>query len=182
MNETDAIILQVLAGDIEAYAEVIRLHQQDVWKVLAAMLLDTLKTEDLTQQTFILAYQHLAEFQRGRDFGRWIKGIARNVARQEMRSRLREERRLELYYHHWLALNESDPNSRHEELLGMTLKDCMQVLPPESARVVEMRYEQSLDFGRIAEALGRTVEATRQHLSRIRIALRDCIEKRIAKA
>ena len=33
----------------------------------------------------------------------------------------------------------------------------------------------------IAAALGRTVEATRQHLARIRVALRDCIQKQLAQ-
>jgi hypothetical protein len=38
-----------------------------------------------------------------------------------------------------------------------------------------------LGFGEIADAIGRTVEATRQQISRIRIMLRDCINQRMAQ-
>ena len=36
-------------------------------------------------------------------------------------------------------------------------------------------------FGQIAAQIGRTVEATRQQLARIRLALRDCIQKQLAQ-
>jgi RNA polymerase sigma-70 factor (ECF subfamily) len=180
-TETDQIILRVLSGDIDAYAEIVRGYQHEVWKVVAALLLDTQRTEDLVQQSFIQAYQHLHRFQPGRDFAPWIKAIARNVVREQMRAQSREGRRLELYYNHWLQFYNAPASTERDELLREALENCAGKLPPAASEMIQLRYHRALSFSEIAATLGRTVEATRQALSRIRLALRDCIEKEIAR-
>ena len=52
-TEVDTIVIRVLGGEIDAYEEIVRAFQQEVWKVVAAMLFNVEKTEDLVQQTFI---------------------------------------------------------------------------------------------------------------------------------
>ena len=178
-TETDAIVLRVLRGDVDAYGELVRHHQEAVWRVVAAMLLNTQQTEELVHRAFLQAYQHLHRFRAGGDFAAWIKAIARNTVRQEIRQRSRTERKLTAYYNHWLAHAEMDAES--EDRRPAALEECARKLPPSSAELVALRYERGLDFAAIAVALGRTVEATRQHLSRIRAALRDCIEKELAR-
>ena len=180
-TETDNTVARVLGGEIDAYESIVRAYQQEVWKVVAAMLFNAERTEDLVQQTFINAYQHLHQYQRGRDFGVWLKEIARNQVRQELRRSAREDRRLEVYYTHLLRAYDAPATSVLEDALAEALRDCTQELPPASAKAVELRYQSGLNFGEIAKLLGRTVEATRQHLARIRLALRDCIEKHQAK-
>ena len=110
MQTTEEIVSRALSGQTEAFGELIRLYQREVWAVITAMLLDKMKTEDLVQQTFVSAYRHLDRFQRERDFGAWIKEIARNQVRQELRSRQREGNRMELYHQHLLTEIE-DPAS-----------------------------------------------------------------------
>ncbi|RYD67895.1 MAG: RNA polymerase sigma factor, partial [Verrucomicrobiaceae bacterium] len=78
--ETDAIVLQVMSGHREAFGELVERYQVDVWRVLVAVLNDGAVTEDLVQQTFVNAFEHLDQYQPGRDFGLWIKTIARNLA------------------------------------------------------------------------------------------------------
>src|SRR5262245_46979243 len=64
---TDDVVGRVLGGETEAFAEIVRRHQRDVWKVAAAMLGDRVGTENLVQQTFINAYERLEQYERGRD-------------------------------------------------------------------------------------------------------------------
>src|ERR1041384_2903274 len=106
-TEVDTIVIRVLGGEIDAYEEIVRAFQQEVWKVVAAMLFNVEKTEDLVQQTFINAYQHLHRYERGRDFGAWLKEIARNQVRQEIRGSSREQRRLEVYQDHVIQTYEA---------------------------------------------------------------------------
>ncbi len=178
--ETDDIVERVLRGEIDAYAEIVRAYQQDVWRIAVAMLLSGSKTEDLVQQTFINAFQHLHRYQRGRDFGLWLKEIARNQVRQEIRRLSREDRRLELYRDS-LARTDPDSLSAKEAALEDALARCTEQLPPAGAKLVRLRYHSALGFGEIATLLGRTVEATRQHLARIRATLRECIQKHLAR-
>ncbi len=177
----DSIVDRVLGGDVDAYEAIVRAYQQAVWKVVAAMLFNTQRTEDLVQQTFIKAFQQLHRYQRGRDFGAWIKEIARNEVRQELRRCAREGRRLEIYQAQLLQTYEESPQLTPEGGLEEALQQCLHHLPPTSAKLVELRYRVALNFGEIASVFGRTVEATRQQLARIRISLRECIEKHLAQ-
>ncbi len=180
-NDTERLIALVLSGQLDAYAEIVQAYQQDVWRVVAAMLLDTQKTEDLVQQTFVNAYRHLDRFEPERDFGRWLKEIARNLVRQELRTRCREDRRLEFYRRHLLSVCGDAAAAEADERLAEALAGCEQKLPANAAELVNLRYRRALDFGQIAAQIGRTVEATRQQLARIRLALRDCIQKQLAR-
>jgi len=179
--ETERCIALVLSGQLDAYAELVQAYQQDVWRVVAAMLLDTQKTEDLVQQAFVNAYRHLDRFEPGRDFGRWLKEIARNLVRHELRTRWREDRRLELYRRHLLSACDDADAADTENRVAEALAGCEQNLPADAANLVNLRYRQALDFGQIASRVGRTVEATRQQLARIRLALRDCIQRKLAR-
>jgi len=180
-QEIDSAVTRVLGGDIDAYEAVVRAYQHEVWKVVSAMLFNGQRTEDLVQQTFINAYQHLHRYQLGRDFGVWLKEIARNEVRQELRRRMREDRRLEIYQTHALETYDASPDSTANDQLEQALQRCAQQLPAASAEVVKLRYQAGRSFVEIAVHLGRTVEATRQHLARIRLGLRECIEKHLAK-
>ena len=90
-QELDDVLTRVLGGHVDAYEAIVRAYQSEVWKVVSAMLFNGQRTEDLVQQTFINAYQHIHRYQLGRDFGIWLKEIARNEVRQELRRRMREE-------------------------------------------------------------------------------------------
>lgn len=177
MESTDALIRRILAGEHELYAELVRRHQSDAWRSVAFFLRDPRATEDLVQQAFVNAFQHLDRFRPGADFGVWIKAIARNLAKQELRTRSREDRRMEVYQ----ELLENRRTEERESAVGEALRLCREKLPERGAEALAMRYERALSFEEIADALGATVNATRQLLSRVRVALRDCIEKRLAQ-
>jgi RNA polymerase sigma-70 factor, ECF subfamily len=177
VEPTDVLISRILKGEMDLYAELVRRHQSEVWRAVAFMLRDPRTTEDLVQQAFVNAFQHLDRFRRGSDFGIWLKAIARNLARQELRTRSREDRRMEAYQ----ELLENRRIEERETAVGDALRLCREKLPGRGAEALSMRYERGLGFEEIASALGATVNATRQLLSRVRIALRDCIEKRLAQ-
>src|SRR5688572_22168578 len=149
-TEADRIVEQVLAGDVEAYAEIVRRYQRDVWKVVTAMLHDAKVTEDLVQQAFVNAYVHLGQYQPGSDLGVWIKSIARNQVRQELRSRSRETRRLEVYRRHLVDRFKDDGlAAQREEVLGDALRRCRESLPEHSAEVLDLRYGKAMGFEQI---------------------------------
>jgi len=180
---TDGLVARIRAGETALYAELVRRHQADVRKVVGALLRDLRSTEDLVQQAFVNAYQHLDRFREGADFAVWIKAIARNLARMELRTRSREGRRLDVYgellERRW---RDEDRAHRRENETGDALRRCKEALGGDGARALSMRYEQGRPFGEISSELGRSVEAVRQLLSRVRVSLRDCIRKRLAES
>ncbi|HYE97862.1 MAG TPA: sigma-70 family RNA polymerase sigma factor [Planctomycetota bacterium] len=180
--EIDRLIARVRAGEVPVYAEIVRACQADVWRVVVGMLRDGRAAEDLVQQAFVNAYEHLDRYRPGADFGAWIKAIARNLVRLELRSRAREDRRLAAY-HDLVEARLDDPAAEARDAeMGEALRRCRELVPPPAAEALSLRYDQGRDFEDVARSLGRTVEATRQLLARVRAALRDCIQKRLAQS
>jgi len=177
--EIDQALGAVRAGRVEAYAVVMRRYQQEVWRIVAFALRDIEATEDLVQRVFIRAYFKLDGFEPGGDFGAWVRAIARNLVREELRRGEREERRLRVYHQHLAArLADDAAAGEREERLRAALADCRGQLSGDAERALAMRYEQDLGFETIARELGRTVAAARQMLARVRLSLRQCIEEK----
>ena len=177
------IIDRVRAGDIDAFGEIVRRHQNDIYRIVAYAMRDRAASEDMIQQAFINAYTHLDRFRPGEDFGAWLRAIARSLVRNELRRSDREARRLRRY-HNWLAAQlETDQRAETaEERLRTDLEKCREGLSEAAAEALSMRYERSMGFEDMARALGRTVEATRQMLTRIRVTLRQCMDGRRSRA
>ena len=174
-------ITAIMGGDIDSYRHIIHAFQKEVWKVVAAMLHNRETTEELVQETFVKAYIHLDQFDINRDFTKWIKGIARNVVREKLRTSFRTEKHLSLYHEH-LKQKLMDDKSyvHHNERLADALDKCKQELSQHSKEILDMRYLYSVSFEKIAKKTGRSLEATRQLLWRIKLKLKECIQNKIA--
>jgi RNA polymerase sigma-70 factor (ECF subfamily) len=179
--EADRIVEVVLAGDTEAFAGLVRLFQESVWRIGASMLRDRDATENLVQQVFVDAYLHLDQYEPGTDFGAWIRTVARNRLRKELRSAFREDRRLAAYRERLAdkLRAEASTDQDDSEVYMNALRGCRQLLPGRDADLLKMRYERGMSFEAIAVEQGQTPEAVQRMISRIRFRLRDCIQKKL---
>ena len=176
---------RVRAGQIEAFAEIVREYQHQVWRIAAHALRDVAATEDLVQQVFVNVYFKLDQYQSGRDFGAWVRSIARNQVRKAIRDGMRDARKQRLYGE-FLAAGLEEEGARaseqeRQQALREALARCREHLSPAAAQALDLRYRRTLGFDEIAAALQRTVAATRQLLGRTRVALRRCVEQRMAQ-
>ena len=180
-NEIDDIIDRVGRGETSAYAGIVRAYQHQIWRVAVFALQSREETEDLVQQAFVIAYRDLDRYQRGRDFGAWLRGIARNLVREHIRRRVREGRNYRSYHVHLAALGTEDASrDEREASLRKALGECRDELSDQARTAIELRYERALDFAAIADAIGRTVAGARQLLQRTRLQLRNCIQGKLA--
>jgi len=173
------LIDRVLAGDLEAYREIVRLFEADVFRVAAPIVGDRAAAEDITQETFLTAYDRLSTFDTNSELRPWLIGIARNLTRNELRRRYREDSRIELYSRLLESAECSHAETFSSEMMA-ALSDCRERLGETAAKAISGRYNEGLDVDALANKLQRSVTATRQLLYRARLALRDCIEARLA--
>ncbi len=90
MSFTDAdLIARVLSGeDRHAFSELVRRHQSPVRAFLTRMTRgDTHRADDLSQETFLKAWQKLNTFRGDARFSTWLFGIAFNEFRNAGRAR-----------------------------------------------------------------------------------------------
>ena len=93
MQETDpAVIRAAMAGDLTAFEQVVRQHQQSVWRFLRRLLGDAAAAEDVTQETFLRVHRRLPSYGFRSSFTSWVFQIARNAGLDELRRRARDER------------------------------------------------------------------------------------------
>ena len=175
--EADRLVRLVLGGDTQAFAGLIRLYESDVWKIAATLVRDWAETESLVQQAFIDAYAHLHGYQLGTDFGAWIRTLARNRLRKELRTLSRAEQRLAVYREQLAErLRCEEPAHDDSDVYLAALRSCRAELPDDEAALLRLRYERGLSFEAIAARQGTTPAAVQRAISRIRFRLRACIE------
>jgi RNA polymerase sigma factor (sigma-70 family) len=171
------IIARVRAGYVELYAQLVHRHQAAVFKIAAGALGNRAVASDITQMTFVHAFDHLERFDVDKDFRPWLHTIARNLVRDELR-RLERQYRFIAHYRHSAVpdIAKASALEDSEQALHDALARCMQGLQPVAADVVRLHYEQGLSLEEAGQRIGRTMVATRQLLFRARIALRACVE------
>jgi RNA polymerase sigma-70 factor, ECF subfamily len=93
VQETDPVLIRAaMAGDVGAFEQIVRLHQQSVWRYLRRLLGDPAAAEDVAQETFLRVYRRLPTYAFRSRFSTWVFQIARNAGLDELRSRARAER------------------------------------------------------------------------------------------
>ena len=131
-------------------------------------------------EVFIAAFFALDSFDTTREFGPWIRTLARNEVRQHLRSREREGRRLDVYQQQLLAhLADAEIETR-QAVREARLADCLEKLDGPVASAVRARYESGQSFAQIGAHLQRSADAVRVMIGRARVILRDCIERQPA--
>ena len=138
--------------------------------------------DDLAQEVFLVAWRELDSFDPERDIGKWLRGIARNLVRNELRKDQRRKRILHQRLSELLVRSQDDREATDWEQFRMSaLRDCVEQLAPKSRQIVAGRYGDGWKAPDLADHLGMTAAAVRQALMRIRKQLRQCIELQTAE-
>lgn len=179
---TDEIVSLVCEGDTEAYRQIVLRYQNDVMRVVNALVVDLSAREDIVQQVFLRAYRALEQYEIGRGFGYWLKAIARNLVREELRKMLRHRGRVEAYAALALQRLDSPEDEEVRRERERALGECLEELErsdTHAARAVRRHYFDALRTDQIASEMKRSGGAIRTLLYRARAMLRDCLETKL---
>jgi RNA polymerase sigma-70 factor (ECF subfamily) len=161
----------------------VRQHQSRLRASIRALGVRAEAVDDIAQDTFLLAWQKIAEFGPGGDFGAWVVQIARRLIANERRKDARRSRLLagevtDLLLQMASAGDNAEARlDRADEFAA--LLGCLGQLPPHGREIVRLRYFENLSPGAIASQLGRPSDAVRQFLLRLRRQLLACVESRL---
>jgi RNA polymerase sigma-70 factor (ECF subfamily) len=88
MNPTDRdLVDRARSGNAEAFGQLVRRHQQRIHRLAVHMLRDRAEAEDVTQETFIRAYQALSRFDGRSEPYTWFYRITINLSLNRIRAR-----------------------------------------------------------------------------------------------
>ena len=186
MNELlQSHVKRSLEGDQEAFAFLVAEHQSLVCSLTYAACGNATKSEDLAQETFIIAWKNLSKLREPKLFKSWLCGIARNVIRKTFSSRsvhsenhMSSDEVLDQIEATDLAPSERASNTDDSTLVWATLEQL-----PENYRVpLILYYREEHSIQRVSELLEITQEATRQRLSRGRALLKQEVTKQVEES
>jgi RNA polymerase sigma-70 factor (ECF subfamily) len=146
---------------------------------LRAVLDDGHLAEDLTQETFLVAQRKIESFDTSRNFGAWLRGIARNNVLQDRRTAAR----------HPLVVD-SDIVEGMEQVYDMfddapgpwqsrtrRVRDCIGQLNDSLRSAFVAVYGREESIREAAARMGISFAAVAKRLSRARELIRECVER-----
>ena len=181
---TDEAILvaQSRTGDDRAFAELVRRYEGKIFRLAQHVTQNREDAEDVLQETFMKAYEHLDQFQGNSKFYTWIVRIAVNQALMKLRRR-KTDKSVSLdetidtgedtIVREIAAWDEGPEQRLSREELGGILDSAIQSLDTPYRSVFTLRDIDELSTEETADALGLSIPAVKSRLLRARLQLRE---------
>jgi RNA polymerase sigma-70 factor, ECF subfamily len=186
-----AIVDAVLAGDRDAYRELVERESASVVRACHRILGDLHEAEDASQEAFVTGYRSLASWRGDGPFGAWLTRIAVRIALRQAGQRRSVT---------WLEPNEgqaSDPTSKALDARSMAasqrtdpamlairaersadVRAAVAMLQEPYREVVGLRFFGELSLDEIARQTERPLATVKTHLRRGLLLLRRVVEPR----
>jgi RNA polymerase sigma-70 factor, ECF subfamily len=163
------------------YLELVTQSQRTLYSVLWSLLRNSCDVDDVLQETNAVLWQKAGEYDHSREFLPWALRIAQL---QVLAFRKRQQRGRRLIFDESLVatlVDESLDEARQVEPRQKALEECLEKLSEHQRRLIRQRYEPGGVVQEIAAREGRSPKAISEALRRIRSALLECIERRLAR-
>jgi len=176
------LVAQSREGDTAAFGELVRRYEGKIFRLAQHVTQNREDAEDVLQETFMKAYEHLDQFQGNSKFYTRIVRIAVNQALMKLRRR-KTDKSVSLdetidtgedTMVREIAAWDEDPEQRFSrDELGGILDTAVKSLEPPYRSVFVLRDIDELSTEETAEALGLSVPAVKSRLLRARLQLRE---------
>jgi len=173
MPPTDVELIDLtLAGDGQAFGQLIERFQRKIFRVTLAIVHDGAEADTITHDTFVQAYLNLAKFERRAGFETWLTRIAINRSRDFLRRRRfislfttdedGEERPI-------IEPVDERPDPERQVMavqLRQAIRRAERTLSPQQKVIFRLRHYEQLALEEIAGHLGLQSGTVRAHLFR----------------
>jgi RNA polymerase sigma-70 factor, ECF subfamily len=169
----DELVGRSLAGDADAFAQLVDRHRQRVYNVCLRLLGDPEDAADASQDTFLSVLTKLGQFRGEAAFTTWLHRIAVNACHDLARKRRRQPM-LRLAGDADLPEQQTGPSvpDHADELAGTRdVVAALAAIPDEFRVVLVLTDLQDLTYEEVSKILGIPIGTVRSRLHRGRVAL-----------
>jgi len=181
------LVERIRKGDKSLFEAVMRRYNQRLFRLARSLLRDDSESEDVLQETYARAYEHLDQLHDGARLASWLSHILVHEVRARMRKRGRhvnvvdragEGTRVRVIP--GAAANPEEQTSNHQ--MGGVLVRAIDALSLGYRVVFVLRDVEGLSTAETAESLGISEMAVKTRLHRARAALRQDLFSRVGDA
>ncbi|HEV2289764.1 MAG TPA: sigma-70 family RNA polymerase sigma factor [Candidatus Acidoferrales bacterium] len=183
-NES-VLVAAARAGDVNAFESLVTRYERKIFRLAQHITQNTEDAQDVTQEAFLKAFEHLAEFQGNSRFYTWLVRIAVNQALMKLRKRHNKDISLdeEVKTEDSVMPREIEdwgpsPEERYTQReLAEILARVIGELDPPFRTVFQLRDIDELSTEETAEVLGISIPAVKSRLLRSRLKLREKLNR-----
>jgi len=168
-----------MSDSTEQFVRQLTEHQNRMYGYVFSLLGDHSRAADVVQETNMVLWRKIAEFEPDRPFLPWAFGIAR----MQVLASLRDQKRDRFLLDPNLAEQMSETAEKHAgefDNVREALRPCLQRLSEKNRDLIERRYYRGMTIDALATSLDRTAGSLKVALLRIRRQLGECVQKRLA--
>jgi RNA polymerase sigma-70 factor, ECF subfamily len=172
------VLQRVSRGDTQAFAELVVHYQRPLFAFLGRMGLNAARAEEVAQETFLRAWQHLPSYRSEQaQFSTWLFTIARRLALNELtRSQHRHEVGSDDKTPEPASSDAGPEQTLEQRQLQEQVHAALRSLSTDDRSVLALAYTHELSAADIAVIEGCSVDAVKTRLHRARQRLRVALE------
>jgi RNA polymerase sigma-70 factor (ECF subfamily) len=183
MNDERALVSRVLNGDLQAFRELIKLHERLVLHMIGRLVKNDSDSEELCQDVFLKVHEKLADFSFTSKLSTWIATIAYRHAINHLRktkmlfSDIPDEECFTARF-----IEEQNP----ETLMGESDTDhfvlkLVDELPIQYKLILTLYHVEGMSYPEICKVTNMPEGTVKNYLFRARNILKEKVKKHIGK-
>jgi RNA polymerase sigma-70 factor (ECF subfamily) len=181
-------VVRIRAGEAFLYELLMRRYNQRLFRIARSVVRDDAEAEDIMQDAWVRAYEHLDQFAGRASFATWVTKIALYEALSRVRKRkqlvsIDEQNGDSMSRREYADVKTRNPEQR---VIGIELKNAVESaveqLPETYRSVFVLREIEQLSTAETAECLNLSEEAVKTRLHRSRALLRRDLQARVGPA
>ena len=179
MNSSRDLVTRVCQGDQEAFRLIFERYSRPVIGFIYDMVSDRELSEELAQETFVRAFRGIHGMNPETKLSTWLFGIARNVARESLRARVRSNKQIALDDESVMDLSDNKPVPVDRLLskeLNELIRRALEALDEDKRVVFTLKVFHQCSYEEIAEITGFSMAKLKTDLHRARAEMRRRIK------
>ena len=176
------LIEQTLAGNQQAYADLVKRHQRFVFTLAMRFTKAREDAEEVAQDCFIKAYRSLGSFQQQSKFSTWLYSIVYTTAMTFLRKKRVDTSSIdddEAYIQIENKPSAYDAHNIENKLRSFYLNQAIAQLLPDDATIITLFYKGEQSLEEIAQALHMEANTVKVKLFRARQRLKEKLERNL---
>ena len=191
-DEEQILVRRCRQGDTEAFAQLMRKHQKQIYNFTYRSLGSVEEAEDLTQDIFVAAFKGIRGFRGEAKFSTWLYRIALNQTRNRIKYLARRNffarltKKAESDQGHQMdsldALPDGSPSPEQWTMskdLAYQAQQCLNELPHQARQILILRDVQGFSYEELSEMLSLKPGTVKSRLHRARSVLQECLMQRL---
>lgn len=170
--EIAALAEKAMAGNRLSFQELVKIFQEDIYRLVYYRTYSRMDAEDITQEVFVQAFQKLKNLNDTQKFRAWLYTIAVNRCNDFLRKRkylsllriktAREQELMET----GVERGNSYDEALAREKFWQKVRSLLDRLSAMEREVFTLRFMDHLNLGEIATVLGKNESTVKTHLYR----------------